>query len=153
MTPEHKATTSGPADPFSIDINFGHPTWDPLRVSSALALEPNWSWKQGDRLGNLIKSSSRWYGQLAKGSGAVEYETALEQIVSFLAKHADFLAQFRESGGEIDIVLNHAAVEQPKGIAFELYLSPAFLEHLSGSGVGLRVQAWSDNPSWSPTSC
>ena len=153
MSAEREATASGPVDPFSIDINFGHPTWDPLRVSSALSLEPNWSWKQGDRFGSVIKSSSGWYGQLAKGSGAAEYETALEQVVSFLAKHAAFLAEFKEGGGEIEIVLNHAVVEQPKGIAFELHLSPAFLEHLSGSGVGLRVQAWTDNPSWSRTSC
>ena len=148
MTPEREATASGPVDPFDIDINLEHPTWDPLRISEELALEPNWSWKRGDRLGNVVKSSSRWYGQLAKGSGTVEYETALEQVVSFLAKHKAFLAEFREGDGEVEIILNHAALAQPQGIAFELCLSPVFLGHLSRSGVGLRVQAWTDNPSW-----
>lgn len=153
MTPEREAAGTGPADPFGIDISFGHPTWDPVRVSRELSLEPNWSWKRGDRLGKLVKSSSRWYGQLARGAGAVEYETALEHVVSFLEMHSAFLAEFKESGGDIEVVFNHAAVEQPRGIAFEMYLSPVFLEHLSRFGLGLRVQAWTDNPSWSTNSC
>jgi hypothetical protein len=137
-----------PVDPFSIDINLGHPTWDPLRISEALSLEASWSWKGGDRFGSVVKSSSRWYGQLAVGFGAKQYEAALDQVVSFLGGHKAFLAECRESDGEIEIILNCAVLEHPKGKALELYLSPAFLEHLSRFGVGLRVQAWTDNPSW-----
>jgi Domain of unknown function (DUF4279) len=152
VTPQREGATSGPVDPFGIDINLAHPTWDPLGISRELSLEPSWSWKRGDRLGNVVKRSSRWYGQLVKGSGVSEYHAALEQVVSFLAEHEAFFAEFRKDGGDLEFVLNHAVVEQAKGKALELYLSPAFMEQLSRFGAGLRVQAWTDNPSWSPDS-
>ncbi len=115
-------------------------------------MEPSWFWRQGARLGSITKDSSRWYGVLARGSGAAEYETALAQVVSFLAQHESFLAEFRGGGGEVEIVLNHPVLEQSKGVAFDLRLSPVFLAHLANSSVGLRVRAWSDNPGWSSQS-
>jgi hypothetical protein len=147
MIAETKAA-SGREDPFSIEIDLGHPSCDPLRISEEFSLDPSWSWRQGARLGNVTKTSSRWYGQLARGSGVAEYEAALAKVVSFLGYHETFFAEFSGGGGEIEIVLNHPALEQPKGVAFDLQLSPVFLAHLANRKIGLRVQAWSDNPSW-----
>jgi hypothetical protein len=81
------------------------------------------------------------------GSTDAEYQHALTQVVSFLTVHDGFFANFRNGGGEVEIVLNHIAmIEEPKGIAFDLELSPVLLTHLSAMGVGLRVRAWSENP-------
>ena len=104
---------------------------------------------QGARFGSVTKTSSRWYGQLAVGSGPAEFQAALARVISFLAQHEHFLAGFRDGGGEIKVVLNHPALDQPNGIAFDLQLSPVLLGHLANRNVGLRVRAWSDNPSWS----
>lgn len=149
MIAETKAASPGREDLFSIEIDLGHPSCDPLRISEKFSLEPSWFWRQGARFGSVTKSSSRWFGQLARGSGAAEYEAALAEVGSFLGHHETFLAEFRDGGGEIEIVLNHSVLAEPKGVAFDLQLSPVFLTHLANRNIGLRVRAWSNNPSWS----
>jgi len=63
--------------------------------------------------------------------------------------HEDFFGGFRESGGDIEIVLNHVAMlEEPTGIAFYVEFSPELMSHLSTRGIRLRVQVWSGKPSW-----
>jgi hypothetical protein len=143
-----RAARPGREDPFSIEISFAHPSRDPLGISRQLSMEPSRSWKRGDRFGSVVKTSNLWYGRLAAGAGTAEYEAALAQVASFLGQRDDFFADFRDGGGEAVIVLNHAAIEEPRGIAFDLQLSPVFLSHLSARNIGLRVRAWSDNPSW-----
>jgi hypothetical protein len=149
---ERETALSSPGDPFSIEIGFSHPTFDPLGISAQLSVEPSLSWKRGARFGSIVKTSSRWYGQLATGTCAAEYEDALVKIASFLTQHDSFLAEFRNGGGEIEIVLNHPAIVEPRGIAFDLQLSPIFLAHLSSRNIALHLRAWSDNPSWSSQS-
>lgn len=148
MTQEPETSEPFQEDPFSIDIDLRHPTFDPLKIAEVLALEPTYCWKRGDQFGGVVKTSAEWYGRLRKGSGGTEYEAALADVVSFLAMNDRFFDEFRKGGGEIQMVFNHVAVEEPKGIAFELELSPVFLENLSRRGIRLRVRAWSDNPSW-----
>lgn len=111
-------------------------------------MEPSRSWKRGTRFGSVTKTSGFWYGQLVTGAGVAEYEAALAQVASFLGRHDSFFTEFRNGGGEAVLVLNHAAIEEPRGIAFDLQLGPAFLAHVSARNIGLRVRAWSDNPSW-----
>jgi len=145
---EIESTTISREDPFSIEVDLGHPTYDPDGISGELSLEPGWAWRQGARLGGVTKTSSRWHGQLAEGSGSSEYEQALAQVISFLTQHEHFIAEFTSGGGEIEIVLNHAAVDVPEGIALDLQLTPVLLAHLANHNIGLRVRAWSNNPSW-----
>src|ERR1700735_2397371 len=106
-----RAAQSGREDPSSIEISFSHPSRDPVGISRQLSMEPSRSWKRGDRFGSEVKSSSLWYGLLAAGAGAAEYEAALAQVASFLGQHDDFFADFRDGSGETVIVLNHAAIE------------------------------------------
>jgi hypothetical protein len=146
---EHEIPRVGSADPFSVEIDLRHPSYDPAKITERLSLEPGWSWKSGTQLGNVVAPSSRWHGQLVLGSSASEYEAALTQVVSFLTLHEEFFAAFREGGGDVELVLNHVAMlEEPRGVAFEVELSPILLAHLSSRGISLRVRAWSSNPSW-----
>jgi hypothetical protein len=142
MTQEPEVRGTDSVDPFSIDIALTHPMCDPVGISERLGLEPTYSWKRGDRFGDLVKQCTQWYGRLLSGSGAAEYERALEDVVSFLTKNEAFFSEFTKGDGEVEIVLNHAAGEQMEGVVFELNLSPVFLTQLARRDIGLRIQAW-----------
>ena len=139
-------------DPFCIDIALTHPKYDPGKITERLSLEPTYLWKVGDRFGDVVKQSSHWCARLLSGAGVAEYGRALEDIVSFLTNNEAFFSEFAEGEGEVEVVLNHAAVEDTKGVVLDLHLSPVFLTHLAHHNVAVRIQAWRGNTSWSSES-
>jgi len=131
-------------DHFSIKIALRHPSCSPESISKALSLKPELSHAVGVK---LLKSPAKWtffYACLQKGDYASRYERALTKVVLFLEKNAAFWTDFMDGDGEVELILNHTInpQEEEGDKCFELYLAPAFLEHLSTRGIGLRVEGW-----------
>jgi hypothetical protein len=129
-------------DSFNIDIVLRHPSYGPEGISKALSIEPQASWAAGKSLGTLRALGTFFHACLQRGDRSSDYEAALADVVLFLERNAAFWTDFIGGHGEVELILNHTIYPQEKegDRCFELYLDPAFLGHLSGRGIGLRVQ-------------
>lgn len=128
-------------DQFSIDLNLHHPSCDPGEITKALLLEPWFSRRAGDQLGDVVHRQTSWLCHFEKGAGDSEFGEALERMASLLCQHEAFFSEFTGEGGKVEVVLN-SRVELEEGKLLELCLHPWFLNQLSTRNVSLRIQAW-----------
>jgi len=96
----------------------------------------------GQSLGPLPAKWTFFHACLQEGRDPSQYESALAKVGQFLEKNTGFWADFMGENGEVELILNHTIEpEQKEGDkVLGIYLSPAFLRHLSTQGIGLRVQ-------------
>ncbi len=123
-----------------LDLRIWHPKLEPTLISSTLGIDPRVAWRDGDPRktpkGTLLKgvrSGSYWsanpfsYGwQL---STDVQLEDALEELVSFLELHKEFLLGVSREG----TVRVWASTQSSRNYAFEM--TPLILERLSTIGA------------------
>jgi len=131
-------------DSFSIDIILRHPSYSSGHISQALSVKPQGAHPEGDKGGVPTAQLSFFYASLEKGEGPLEYQHALASVAQFLETHTAFWTDFMVGHGELELVLNHALLENAKqgDLCLKLNLNPRFLAQLSNRGFGLRVQAW-----------
>jgi len=123
-----------------LDLRIWHPTLDPDLVSRTLGLEPQRSWRVGDSRktpkGTLlegVRSEGYWstnpfsYGW--RESTDAQIEDALEELVTFLEPHRDFLKGISQDGA----VRIWASSHSNRNFAFEL--SPSMLARLASLGA------------------
>jgi hypothetical protein len=86
---------------------------------------------------------------LQNGKSPAKFQFALAKIIRFLRKNKKFLKKFLAEKGSGEIVFNHAIFPQTEqgDKCFELSLTSAFCEHLSASGMGLKIQGWVEKSS------
>lgn len=123
-----------------LDLRIWHPTLDPDLVSRTLGLEPQRSWRVGDSRkttkGTLLEGvhtegywSTNPFSYGWRESTDAQIEDALEELVSFLEPHRDFLKDISQ-GGAVRIWLSS---QGNRNYAFEL--SPGMLSRLASLGA------------------
>jgi hypothetical protein len=125
---------------YILDLRIWHPTLDPDLVSCTLELEPQRSWRVGDSRktpkGTLLEgvhSEGYWstnpfsYGW--RESTDAQIEDALEELVTFLEPHRDFLKGISQNGA----VRIWASSHSNRNFAFKL--SPGMLARLASLGA------------------
>jgi hypothetical protein len=122
---------------FTISLCIRHPTIEPSKISQALGMEPQHTWKAGDPRrspagGELegVYHQSYWTGRLMGepeiSSERVSVNSVLLQIASRLNRSSDFLEQLNAGGGVAELVVSVFAHED-----FRLDLSTNSLASLA----------------------
>lgn len=132
-------------DEFKIDLNLHHPSCDPETITGALALNPWFAKKNGEKVGSVTHKKTTWLCQFRSGTFDAGFAAALEDVVTLLSEKEAFFAGFIEQGGEVELVLNSTVdtVVADGDKVLELSLHPWFLKQLGEHGINLRMQAWS----------
>src|SRR5262245_48618546 len=125
-----------------LDLRIWHPKLDPDTVTSTLGIQPQVAWRNGEPRktpkGTVlqgIRSGGYWsanpfsYGW--QSSTDMQLEDALEELVSFLEPHKEFLVELSREG----IVRIWASTQGNRNFALEL--SPRMLNRLSALGATL----------------
>ena len=125
-----------------LDLRIWHPKLDPDAVSSTLGIEPHIAWRDGEarktRKGTPLqglRSGGYWsanpfsYGW--RPSTDAQLEDALEELVSFLEPHREFLHELSREG----TVRVWASTHGDRNFAVEL--SPRMLNRLASLGATL----------------
>ncbi|HTY50726.1 MAG TPA: hypothetical protein VMB48_13640 [Steroidobacteraceae bacterium] len=99
---------------FTISLRIRHPTIDPCRITDAIGLEPQHTWKAGDprrdpeggQLDGVFRESywtGRLMGQPQLSSGQLSVESVLIQILAHLRRAQGFLDQLHAEGGVAEV--------------------------------------------------
>ena len=123
-----------------LDLRIWHPKLDPDAVSSTLGIEPKIAWRDGEprktpkgtalqgvRSGGYWSANPFSYGW--QPSTDMQLEDALEELVSFLEPHREFLHELSQEG----TVRIWASTQSARNYALEL--TPKMLERLSLLGA------------------
>lgn len=98
---------------YAISLRAWHPSWRPERVTEALQVAPSRSLAAGEPRATPrgeplegVNAESFWTARLADGgSDDQSLDGALEAVVDDLAERSDFLADFAESGGRLELFI------------------------------------------------
>jgi hypothetical protein len=130
---------------FTISLRIRHPSLDPQRVTQTLGIEPQHTWKAGDRrrapAGGELKGvyrESYWMGRLMDepqlSSSRLSVESVLMQTLARLSHSRSFLEQLQAEGGIAELHVSLFARED-----FRLELSPRSLALLGRLGVAVAL--------------
>jgi len=131
---------------FTITLAIRHPDIDPARITAALGIDPQATWRIGDsRLGAQgeplqgTRRESYWTGrlmptpQLSSEYSSVEAE--LLKILAQLRKSDEFLQELRSDGAVSELHVSLFARQE-----FRLDLSPSTLELLGRLGLAVALE-------------
>jgi hypothetical protein len=107
---------------FTISLRIRHPTVDPDRITKALGIEPQHTWKAGDPRrdpgGEELEGDYResyWMGRLMDApqlsSGRLSVESVLQRTLDQLRRSHDFLDQLNTDGGVAELQVSLYARE------------------------------------------
>ena len=144
---------------FTVSLRIRHPSIAPSRITEALGIEPQHTWKAGeprqdpaagDRSG--VYRESYWMGRLMEpqlSSGQLSVESVLLQTITQLRRSQPFLEQLSTDGGAAELFISLFAREN-----FRLELSPDALTLLGRLrlSVALDVQPHAAFDSPAPSS-
>jgi hypothetical protein len=85
-----------------------------------------------------------WKCIFYEGTKNEEFAQSLEAFIHLLKVKQKFLNIFTAEGGEISLTLNRS-IAFDDGVLMQLELQPFFLQVLGDYGVGLQIQAWSED--------
>jgi len=102
---------------FTISLRIRHPSIEPSRISEALGIEPQHTWKAGDarrdRAG--LYRESYWMGRLMDepqlSSGQISVESVLLQTLNQLRRAQPFLEEISAEGGIAELFVSLFARE------------------------------------------
>jgi hypothetical protein len=129
------------ADDFRVSLCINHPVLRPDAISTSLKVQPQFAWGVGDIVGSRVRNSTLWRGTLVEGSGAANFERALEDVLSMLSSSKGFLYQITSSGGELSLSVRVVADVQ-EGKAAEMRLNASFLGALAHLNIDLIFEVW-----------
>jgi hypothetical protein len=120
---------------FTVSLRLRHPDIDPTRITQALGIEPQHTWKAGDArrdpAGGALEGvyrESYWMGRLMDepqlSSARLSVESVLLQRLALLRRSHDFLEQLHAEGGVAELHVS-------------LYAREAFRLELSEESLGL----------------
>jgi hypothetical protein len=120
---------------FTTSLRVRHPAIDPCKITYALGIEPQHSWKAGDprrdTTGNALNGvyrESYWMGRLMNepqlSSARISVESVLLQTLAHLGRSQSFLRQLHADGGAAELYVS-------------LYARTDFRLELSASSLGL----------------
>lgn len=127
----------------SVALRVFHPNLAPERVTSALGLSPQQSWKAGDSRRTLkgeplpgVYPSSYWCFRRGLNEDA-ELDACLESWLRELGPHASLLQEIASSGGRVEfyVVWKYGAIPRDT-LGRELLLAMATL------GIDLSLEAF-----------
>jgi hypothetical protein len=101
--PNRPSSARHHSDEFSFDLTLRHASFDPSDISGSLCMQPSFSLKARERASRL----SLWQSVVAASQKDTDFSEALRTTASVLTRHRKFLNEFKNSGGEIHITLNH----------------------------------------------
>jgi hypothetical protein len=107
---------------FTISLRIRHPTVDPDRITKALGIEPQHTWKAGDPRrdpgGEELEGDYResyWMGRLMDApqlsSGRLSVETVLQRTLDQLRRSHEFLDELNTNGGVAELQVSLYARE------------------------------------------
>jgi hypothetical protein len=130
-------------DSFTIDLILSHPSRSARSIAKALSVRPQLAFSNQRTQRTYLKVA------LQNGNSPAKFQLALSKVVRFLRKNETFWKKLLAEKGSGEIVFNHAIFPQTeKGDkCFEVSLTSAFCEHLSQSGIGLKIQGWVEKSS------
>jgi len=131
-------------DDFHFRLCVKHPSLDPLTISKSLNVQPDFAWGVGDLVGSRMRASTVWRATLFEGSGAVDFERALDGILSMLSDRHNVLDQITASGGDLSLTIRTVA-ELQDGKAAEIQLKALFLEALATRNIDLVFEVWTNS--------
>jgi hypothetical protein len=145
---------------FTLSLRIRHPGVDPSRITQALAIEPQHTWKAGDRrrgpAGEELEGVYRetyWMARLMEepqlSSSRVSVESVLLQTLAQLRRAESFLRQLDTDGGLAELYVSLFARED-----FRLELTAQTLALLGRLGLAVALDVHPPPPpsiSASPT--
>jgi hypothetical protein len=107
---------------FTISLRIRHPTIDPDRITKALGIEPQHTWKAGDPRrdpgGEELEGDYResyWMGRLMDApqlsSGRLSVESVLQRTLDQLRRSHEFLDELNTNGGVAELQVSLYARE------------------------------------------
>jgi hypothetical protein len=137
---------------FTISLRIRHPTVDPSRITEALGIEPQHTWRAGDPRrdpgGEELDGDYResyWMGRLMEApqlsSDKLSVETVLERTLDQLRRSQDFLDQLNTDGGVAELQVSLYAREN-----FRLELPADSLALLSRLRVAVALDVHLHTP-------
>jgi hypothetical protein len=107
---------------FTISLRIRHPTIDPDRITNALGIEPQHTWKAGDPRrdpgGEELEGDYResyWMGRLMDApqlsSGRLSVESVLQRTLDQLRRSHEFLDELNTNGGVAELQVSLYARE------------------------------------------
>jgi hypothetical protein len=107
---------------FTISLRIRHPTVDPDRITNALGIEPQHTWKAGDPRrdpgGEELEGDYResyWMGRLMDApqlsSGRLSVESVLQRTLDQLRRSHEFLDELNTNGGVAELQVSLYARE------------------------------------------
>jgi Domain of unknown function (DUF4279) len=99
---------------FTLSLRLRHPAIDPSRITRTLGIEPQHTWKAGDRRLGLsgealegVYRESYWMGRLVDepqlSSEQLSVESVLLEKLATLRRSCDFLEEFHAEGGVAEL--------------------------------------------------
>jgi len=130
---------------FTISLRIRHPTVDPDRITKALGIEPQHTWRAGDPRrdpgGEELEGDYResyWMGRLMDepqlSSERLSVESVLLEKLAILRRSHDFLEQLHAEGGVAELHISLYARED-----FRLELSDQSLGLLGRLGLAVAL--------------
>ena len=130
---------------FTLSLRLRHPAIDPSNITRTLGIEPQHTWKAGDRRldpgGGTLEGTYResyWMGRLMDepqlSSERISVESVLLQHLAHLRRAHDFLQQLHAEGGVAELHVSLYARE-----AFRLELSEESLGLLGRLGLAIAL--------------
>ena len=131
---------------FTITLRIRHPDIDPARITAALGIDPQASWKKGDSRispeGDPLQGArgeSYWTGRLMPtpelSSEFSSVEAELLKILAQLRKSNEFLLELRSDGAISELHVSLFSRQE-----FRLDLSPSTLELLGRLGLAVALE-------------
>jgi hypothetical protein len=107
---------------FTISLRIRHPTVEPDRITKALGIEPQHTWKAGDPRrdpgGEELEGDYResyWMGRLMEApqlsSGRLSVESVLQRTLDQLRRSQEFLDELHTNGGVAELQVSLYARE------------------------------------------
>jgi hypothetical protein len=137
---------------FTISLRIRHPTVDPGRITEALGILPQHTWKAGDRrrdpAGVQLEGDYResyWMARLMEqpqlSSGTLSVETVLVRTLDQLRRSHAFLKQLNADGGVAELQVSLYARQN-----FRLELIAASLTLLARLGLAIALDVHLHTP-------
>ena len=136
---------------FAINVRIRHPRIDPERITEALGVPPQASWKEGDpRIGAQgeplqgIYRESYWTGRLMDApqlSSEATVERVLLQVLGQLRRSYEFLQRLRDEGAASELQVSIFSRQE-----FRLDFSAETLELLGRLGLAVVLEVHPPGP-------
>jgi hypothetical protein len=140
---------------FTVSLRIRHPSIDPSRITQTLGIEPQHTWKTGDRRRGPagadlegVYRESYWMGRLMEpqlSSDELSVESVLMRTLTQLRRAQDFLEQLHTDGGVAELHVSLFARE-----SFRLDLSAESLALLGRLGLAVALDVHPPSPHNAP---